>query len=297
MSGGVGRVGRRACRDLLGYIGEFTDPVRLLCCGSRHGLRDTDGWSTVQKAVDNHEVVIFKLQGCGYCERAQELLGNAGITAFSMLGTEPEIKSVLQDELRQPLITFPVILVRGVYLGGFDQLQDAMESGRFDELRSGPQRHFPEGVGMIEDPMNLLVGPRGQEWYCFQLHVYANYVRMVSLFHIAFFVGAIGLSYLSPVASVLLLWIFAIDMAIFTITGPTPVALISTLATLVVWRFRGPAVTSIPYKIVMGLIYIAVLLPTLLCGIRDWHDCNMKGARLTLVGLILNSSLLAILRF
>jgi len=296
--GGGGRVARRAWRDFLSYLSEYAEPFRI-CCRSSKALRSSEAWASFQKAVDDNSVTIFKKQGCGYCSRAEEVLAREGVAVFTAIGSEPAVKSVLQQELGLPIITFPVIFVQGAYIGGFDQLQQALETRRFGELQEVPLKRFPSGVGLMADPIRVLSGPRGQPWYCFQLHVYANYVRVISAVHVVCFIAALALKDSSPVLSDMILWIVAIDMLVFTLMGPTPLAILSTMVTILVWRFRGPAVTSIPYKVVPGMTYVLALVFVLVCSdgqceIPSFLNDSKTGV---VAGFITNSAMLAILRF
>lgn len=198
--------------------------------------------------------------------------------------------------LKVPLLTFPTIFIRGSYLGGMDQLIDAESSGRLDELLRSERVHFPGTATMAIDRLKLCTGPRGQPWYCFQLHAYANFVRVVSAFHVLLF--AIWLGVASTVADVAMGIALAIifDLAVFVILGPTPLAPLCTLATALAWRFRGDAVSSLPYKVVFG-VYVFGLSSVLLCGDRYSECAARTTSRLTISGLLTNSALLAILRF
>lgn len=297
VSNSAARVVRQSSRDFLGYLGEFIAPFRV-CFGHRAPSQGSDAWTSVQEAVDTHEVVIFKMEGCGFCQRAEMQLDTKGVAFFATTGADPEIRSVLQHELLLPVLTFPVVFVQGFYLGGFDQLDEALDSGRFAELCAKERQPFPKGIGFVEDSLKLFEGPRGQPWYSFQLHVYANYVRLVSLFQIVLFAMVLLLMGSLPAVAMLILWVVAIDMAIFTVMGPTPLAPLSTLVTVIVWRFRGPAVTSLPYKAVMGAFYVVALASTLACGL-DMQTCkaDLHNSRGILISLMLNSTLLSIFRF
>lgn len=259
-----------------------------------------EAYPIVEKAIDEHDVVIFKWEGCGFCKRAEERLEeNSRVAASKFIAIEADqpIESVLKQSLFMPLMTFPAIFVRGVYLGGLDQLEDVMDSGQFEELLDAEQKPFPTGVGDMKDPLRLLSGPYGMPWYCFQFYVYGNYIRVVSVFQIVLFCLAIALTDVSPIVAVVLLWVVVVDMLIFTLTGPTPIAPISTLVTLIVWRFRGQSTSSIPYKLVIGVFYSLALLPTITCVFGSKNcKAELQSSRLILAGLISNSVLLAILR-
>lgn len=302
-----GRILRRIYRDFLGYLSEYTLPLRWLlgcCCSSKADQSSHDAaWADVQAHVDGHTIALFVKPGCGFCERAEALLKERCLDFGGVNGVAPAVAAVLRKELMLPLLTYPVVFVGGAYLGGADQLQEAADSGRLVELMQGPQLPFPRGVFYLPDPIRLLRGPLGQPWYCFQLHVYPNYVRLQSIVHVAIFAFAIG----APAAGLVrvaqvLLWVLIVDMAIFVALGPSPFALVSTISTIFVWRFRGGAVTSLPYKVVMGIFYIVSVLPIVICDVDGGSEestCEKKlsDAKGRLASLLTNSALLAALRF
>lgn len=292
---GFSRVLRRAKRDLLGYVSEYVEPFKRFLAPRMNASVDAEQTLELERlrmVVDGNTIVIYKMEGCGYCKRAEELLAGRGMTFSSVVGSAPQTKAALGRTLRVPIVMFPVIFVQGVFLGGSDQLSEALDSGLLPQLVASPRRPFPSGVFDMPDPIQLLSGPRGQPWWSFQLHVYANYVRLVSSIHVCIFALAIFFSGISAVISLVLLGGLTIDMAIFTLLGPTPLAPLSTCVTVVLWRFRGAAVTSLPYKAVMGVFYVFVLTPIILK--RDVASAWSKGQ---ITGLLVNSLLLAILRF
>lgn len=190
-----------------------------------------------------------------------------------------------------PMLTFPAIFVKGIFLGGLEQLQDAVSSSKFIELLASQRQ--PGDKREIPDPKVLFKGPRGQPWYCFQLHVFTNFIRALSMLHVALFAISAAVSFSAPAASYVILWIVVVDLVVFFLTGPTPLAPLSTLVTLAVWRFRGNAATSFPYKFIFA-VYIFTLVTTLLANSTSSFD---DAARTALSGLVLNSSLLAFFRF
>jgi len=111
-----------------------------------------------------------------------------------------------------------------------------------------------------------------------------------------------------------ILWVIVIDLAIFALTGPTPMAPICTLVTMFVWRFRGNAVTSLPYKAIIGAVYIWNISNVLtcgdlfggvayqidqcpkVCGSQKDEECDSRF-NLKIGGMLLNSTFLAFFRF
>jgi len=163
------------------------------------------------------------------------------------------------------MLSFPAVFVRGAFLGGFEQLQDVLALGRLDEMLSAPMSTFPADANSMPDPVKLTVGPRGQRWFAFQLHVYGNFVRMLSLLHVILFALMLAAGSAAPGIVTGSIWAVTADLVLFTLLGPTPLAPISTLVTVFVWRFRGNAVTSLPYKIVIGAFYIFNMATVLTC--------------------------------
>lgn len=187
-----------------------------------------------------------------------------------------------------------MIFVNGAFLGGFDQLSDALASGHFNELQKTQRQSFP-GLASVPDPIKLFSGARGQPWYYFQLHVYANWLRALSAVHVLIFALCAALSDSSPAFVQGALWLVIADLALFILLGPTPLAPLGTLATLVVWRFRGNAVTSLIYKFVF-VSYIFAFGGALLCS-EGGAACVGRGPMNGALGsLLLNSSFLAVLR-
>lgn len=209
-----------------------------------------------------------------------------------------ETRLALKQALGVPLLTFPTLFIKGALLGGLDQLRETLASGRFDDLLQAPRQAFPGALAAFHDPVKLLVGPRGQHWYCFQLHVYANLVRAISAVHVLLFSIFLALQATWPVVAAILLWVVAVDLFVFVLTGPTPFAPVGTLTTMLVWRFRGNAVNSLAYKFVFGYYIFSILLLLLCRPSLHSEECVTGGAaRNLVVGLLINSVLLAILRF
>jgi len=211
-----------------------------------------------------------------------------------VLGADPETKTALKQGLGLPLLSFPVVFVNGAFIGGLEQLQDVLASDRLQTLLDAPRQSFPAGIRAVDDPVQLLAGPRGQPWYCFQLHVYGNVIRILSVLHVVAFAIILAVNSVSPAGAHVLLAIMFIDLAIFLLLGPTPVAPICTLVTVFVWRFRGNAVTSLPYKVVIGAAYCWNIGSILTCSAPK--DCDTRLAA-GVSAMLVNSSFLAFFRF
>jgi len=229
-------------------------------------------------------------------------------------GSDPEIKAALKQGLGLPMVSFPAIFVRGAYLGSFEQLQDVISTNRLNDFLIAPMCTFPADARVMPDPVKLLVGPRGQRWFAFQLHVYGNFVRMLSLLHVALFAIMLAVASAAPGLATGMLWVVVVDLTIFALTGPTPLAPVCTLVTMFVWRFRGNAVTSLPYKAIIGAAYIWNIANVLtcsnvfggvlyqidqcpkVCGSQKDQECP-STFKIQIGGMLLNSTFLAFFRF
>lgn len=210
---------------------------------------------------------------------------------------EPGTDAALKSALKLPMLTYPAIFVRGSFLGGFDQLTDAVESGNLQEFLVAEWQHFPSSLASRADPVQILRGPRGQSCYAFQLHTYANFIRMLSFLHVALFAVSLTFTWFAPVVVCVIFWIVLVDLSIFVLLGPTPLAPICTVVMLASWRFRGNIVSSIPYKVIFA-VYVAEIAANLFCGSGDFAQCiASSGTRHMLSIAIFNSSLLAVFRF
>jgi len=197
------------------------------------------------------------------------------------------------------MLSFPAVFVRGAFLGSFEQLRDAISTGRLNILISAPIQTFPANASALHDPVKLLVGPRGQPWYCFQLHVFGNFVRVLSALHVVLFVIMLAVYDAAPGLAKGILCVMGVDLVIFTLFGPTPVAPICTLVTFLSWRIRGNAVTSLPYKAVIGFAYVIGILGALTCTnlMGKAPDSCSTSAKATIGTMLVNSIFLALFRF
>lgn len=230
------------------------------------------------------------------------------------MASNPEIKTALKQGLGLPMVSLPAIFVRGAFLGSLEQLQDVISTNRLNDVLSAPMRTFPADASVMPDPVKLFVGPRGQRWPGFQMHVYGNFIRMLSLLHVVLFATMLAIAGAAPGVATGMLWVIAVDLFLFTALGPTPLAPLCTLVTIFVWRFRGNAVTSLPYKLVIGAWYLWNIASVMtcndlftgalyqigqcpkVCGDTKDQECP-SYFQIHLGGLLLNSTFLAFFRF
>jgi glutaredoxin 3 len=79
------------------------------------------------------EIVVYSTEPCSFCARVKGLLHARGLQFTEVnLSKDPEGRVALAS--RTGMMTFPQIVVDGELLGGFTELQEAVESGRCEEL-------------------------------------------------------------------------------------------------------------------------------------------------------------------
>jgi glutaredoxin 3 len=72
-------------------------------------------------------IVVYSQPNCSFCVQAKNLLNRRGVAFQEVPMTDPTIKEGVR--LRYPTAkTAPVIVMDGVYIGGYQQLQSILES-------------------------------------------------------------------------------------------------------------------------------------------------------------------------
>jgi glutaredoxin 3 len=88
------------------------------------------------------EIVVYSTEPCSFCARVKGLLQARGARFTEVnLSKDPEGRVALAN--RTGMMTFPQVLIDGKLLGGYHEVQAALESGRLDELLIG-DRPAPE---------------------------------------------------------------------------------------------------------------------------------------------------------
>lgn len=82
------------------------------------------------------EVTVYTTDPCSYCARAKGLLKARGIE-FSEVNLARDPEGRVELARRTGMMTFPQVIVGGELVGGFTEVQAAVESGRLDELLAG----------------------------------------------------------------------------------------------------------------------------------------------------------------
>jgi glutaredoxin 3 len=79
------------------------------------------------------KVIVYTTDPCSFCARAKGLLKARGVEFSEInLSKDPEGRAALARETG--MLSFPQVIVDGVLVGGFSEVQAAAESGRLDEL-------------------------------------------------------------------------------------------------------------------------------------------------------------------
>jgi glutaredoxin len=311
--------------DIMSYLNEYVH----YCGGNLYGsVVGGDTFNNVMRMVDDHDVVVFGKHGCGFCKRAKDLLAKQQeIKPFDILVTNvnkntiegKDMAKCLREVLNLGDLTFPQIIVRGKYIGGADDLSEHVEENRFfAKFFAGEKIQYHDANGDYDKTKKhvvweentlasaskpqLLQVPvmRGEgvwyphwPWYCFQWTLWSNLVRFISWIQLAIMIPAFylykqGSDQSVAVANILMLILVA-DCCGLVLFGPSPWTISGTLSTYFGWRVRGNAVSSIPYKFVFGA-YILTLIPL-------YTLKKQEALETALAGFIVNSALLAVLRF
>ena len=79
------------------------------------------------------KVTVYTTEACSFCTRVKSLLQTRGVEFAEVnLSRDPDGRVELAK--RTGMLSFPQVLVDGKLLGGFAELQAAVEDGRLDEL-------------------------------------------------------------------------------------------------------------------------------------------------------------------
>ena len=304
--------------DAEGYLRELTchreqpDPLVL---------------DAIRDAVDHTTVFLFVKPGCGFCERASKLLSD----------NYPQAKALSRDGSTRPYrvglahalgiapgnMSFPAIWIRGVYVGGADDLSNLHAAGMLEEkLRAPHLAMAPMGAGLVKTTPKFCTKLAGShahlqtdgpcrastsKWYCFQTKSYAQVIRTMSVFHVA--VLALMLvcleagSYPGADAAAVCFVILFVDLVLYICLGATPLTIFGNISTWLVWNVKGESIPALPYKLVWLAYVLALGRAGVLC--IDTFDGNLPlcwqnntgDFRAGLTGGIVNSGFLAVFRF
>merc|ERR1711937_329034 len=105
-------------------------------------------------------------------------------------------------------------------------------------------------LAKLPDPMKLFVAARGGSIFTFQRYVHANWTRVWHFVQILFFLAIVSFIEMEvePLIIASMVYLLIFDWVVFIALGPVPAPL-GTLCLALVWKFRGPAVPGVPYKL------------------------------------------------
>jgi glutaredoxin 3 len=78
-------------------------------------------------------VTVYTTEPCSFCAHVKGLL-KAREVQFAEVNLSKDPEGRIELVKRTGMMSFPQVIVDGELLGGFSELQAAVESGRFDEL-------------------------------------------------------------------------------------------------------------------------------------------------------------------
>ena len=79
------------------------------------------------------KITVFTTEPCSFCTRVKGLLKARGVE-FSEVNLSKDPEGRVELAQQTGMMTFPQVIVGGEPLGGFYEVQAAVESGHLDEL-------------------------------------------------------------------------------------------------------------------------------------------------------------------
>jgi glutaredoxin 3 len=79
------------------------------------------------------KITVYSTEPCSFCARVKGMLQARGVD-FSEVNLAKDPQGRVELANRTGMMTFPQVLIDGELLGGFAEVQAAIESGRLDEL-------------------------------------------------------------------------------------------------------------------------------------------------------------------
>jgi len=79
------------------------------------------------------EITVYSTEPCSFCARVKGMLQARGVE-FSEVNLSKDPQGRVELVSRTGMMTFPQVLIDGELLGGYAEVQAAIESGRLDEL-------------------------------------------------------------------------------------------------------------------------------------------------------------------
>ncbi len=79
------------------------------------------------------DVKLYTTEPCSFCARVKGILSSRGVE-FEEINLSKDPAGRVELVQKTGMMTFPQVVVDGQLLGGFKEMQAALESGRLDEL-------------------------------------------------------------------------------------------------------------------------------------------------------------------
>ncbi len=80
-----------------------------------------------------NKVKVYTTEPCSFCARVKGILKSRGVE-YEEINLSKDPAGRLELVQRTGMMTFPQVLVHDELLGGFSEVQAALDSGRLDEL-------------------------------------------------------------------------------------------------------------------------------------------------------------------
>lgn len=263
------------------WLHQYVNEWRLVDEHNKHMLQKKS--NALSALIERWDVVAFLKPGglCPFCNLATSILrkvhADGSYPQFSLHVADllSEDRDVLCAMLAQPVLTYPVIFIRGMHLeGGGETLARLHKEGGGAELaaqlKAERQAFAPAAVHATPHPRPLLLHQAGGgSWRGCQQRIYGNVLRGIAVLQICLLAAANELHNRGQtMATVPLLALLFADALLFTLAGPTPWSPLGSLATLIVWRRRGSVAPLLPYKITFGGLYVVLNAAALACRLE-----------------------------
>ncbi|MBA3807703.1 MAG: glutaredoxin [Solirubrobacterales bacterium] len=80
-----------------------------------------------------NKVTVYTTEPCSFCARVKGILKSRGVE-YEEINLSKDPAGRIELAQRTGMMTFPQVLVHDELLGGFSEVQAALDSGRLDEL-------------------------------------------------------------------------------------------------------------------------------------------------------------------
>jgi glutaredoxin 3 len=121
------RSGRSAARALL-------ERLQLAVPLGRHALEALGGQiapATLSEVM--HRITVYSTEPCSFCARVKGLLTARGVV-YAEVNLSKDPAGRVELARKTGMMSFPQVLIDDQLLGGYAELQAAVEDGRLDEL-------------------------------------------------------------------------------------------------------------------------------------------------------------------